>query len=248
MSASSAFPIEICEFVIDAVYDMHLHHPPDFVWESDPEHGPEPLDSYYCLSIRQQTLRACALTCRAWHKRAGVLLWKHVALTHEPSRQFAAFLETMISVAPDYQSLPAVASLRMSGECRREYGWSGWPIQPLPHLKFPIAPSEDSPAYKGMTSTLDRIRRPLFPALTEIYLRGCTFTTASDFFEFLWTCPQLSHLVMQDCDVHTDGVDSIAIGRTQGFQHKHRAEILTKLTSLYIYVSKFCVSVVIHII
>lgn len=242
MSASSAFPIEICEFVIDAVYDMHLHHPqaPDFVWESDPEHGPEPLDSYYCLSIRQQTLRACALTCRAWYKRAGVLLWKHVALTHEPSRQFAAFLETMISVAPDYQLSPVVSSLWMSGECRREYGWSGWPIQPLPHLKYPTVPlAENSPAYKGMTSTLDRIRRPLFPALTEIYLRGCTFTTASDFFEFLWTCPQLSHLAMQDCDVHTDDVNLNAIGRTQGFQNKHRAEILTKLTSLHIYVSEF---------
>lgn len=214
--------MDVWDTVIDAVYDTYHHHPADFVWQSDPEHGPGALYSYYNLRLRQQTLRACALTCRAWHKRAGFLLWKHVVLTRKTSCHFAAFLQAMISDTSDYRSLPAVSSLHMSGDYMRELDGRGSPIQPLPYLDSPgITPSENSSSHPGLTATLDRIRRPLFPALTEVYLRGCAFHTMCDFFKFLWSCPRLSHLAMQDCEVQYDPADSSAIAVMHEFHHKH---------------------------
>lgn len=235
---ASAVPVDVWEAVLDAVYDAYYHHPSDFVWQSDPNHRfAGPLHNFHDLALRQRTLRSCALTCRAWRERAQFLLWKHVVFTVEPSRQFSALLAAMLSRIADYQSPPVVSSLYMLGQHMPIYGLMGRAIPPLPHWNLPLATSWDSEVEPGPPSALDRVRRPFFPALTDINLMRCTFNSVCDFFEFLWSCPRLSHLVLQDCDLQTGHVDSVAILSMDVFAREHQTEILTNLTSLYIHVS-----------
>ncbi|KAL1950536.1 hypothetical protein VTO73DRAFT_5660 [Trametes versicolor] len=80
-----------------------------------------------------------------------------------------------------------------------------------------------------------RMRTPFFAALTDLALDRCTFDSVCDFFDLVWSCPELSRLVVQDCDVQTGPVDVPAIRQMHAFAREHKTEIFTKLTDLRLY-------------
>ena len=65
-------PTEVCEGVIDAVYDSRIRY----------------------LRSNYDTLRSCALVCRAWRPRAQVMLFRRIALKDVASlHEFSALLD-----------------------------------------------------------------------------------------------------------------------------------------------------------
>lgn len=223
MPPTPPIPTEIWEAVLDALCESD---PPNFA-HSAPLARPS---FYHQFRLRQRTLRACALTCQTWRKRAEFLLWQHAVLANDDS--FAAFVATVLSdTSSRFSTSLSLVHLLYT---ELPLGIHDLFITPFPNLRLFTARSMQFSAYPPI---FHRMRTPFFAALTELSLDRCTFDSVCDFFDLVWSCPELSRLLVQDCDVQTGPVDVPAIRRMHAFAREHKAEIFTKLTDLRLYVS-----------
>ncbi|KAI0816889.1 hypothetical protein BC628DRAFT_1405090 [Trametes gibbosa] len=193
---SCPLPIEVCEAIMDAL----SYHRISMVLDRREQNRSR---------IRQRTLCACALTCRAWRARAQHLLRAHPYLANQHS---VSLLSASVRAIRD-QWTPYVSILRLNG---------GGGVQRSGHSTTSPSTTKNPDTGISMASTTDlllcpfpnlhtfyasvitmdfgprllRMRPPLFFAISTLLLDRCTFDSVRAMFDVVWACPNVSFLVI----------------------------------------------------
>ncbi|KAI0821820.1 hypothetical protein BC628DRAFT_778665 [Trametes gibbosa] len=171
---SCRFPIEVCEKIIDEVVQDHL-------WSTD-----------------RDTLRNCALTCRAWRPRAQCRLWG------SPRSLDASSIDMFIADlrhGPDHL-LSLIHTLDIyftysDDICRLNELLLTSRIPNLHTLELRYASDvAQSPSLnlKLIHPRVLRMRPPLLSHVTRLKLSACHFGSLQMMFRMIWACPRLSSL------------------------------------------------------
>ncbi|KAI0364805.1 hypothetical protein BV20DRAFT_818576 [Pilatotrama ljubarskyi] len=174
-------PIEIWEHIMEALQWYHQGI----------------IYAYSDAVAAQATVRACALTCRAWRPRAQFYLWRHPSITHEKCA--VAFTVILRCISPWFAGHVCTLDLNFAF-------WSSGPH--LPHLGdlFLLSlPNLRRLVIRNLRS--DAIRVPpwlrtqltLCAPIINLELTSCMFDTARTMFHIIWSSPHLRTLGIQGC-------------------------------------------------
>ncbi|KAH9846165.1 hypothetical protein C2E23DRAFT_854023 [Lenzites betulinus] len=199
---SCRLPVELCEAVMDAV----SYHQISMVLDRRKQNRSR---------LRQRTLCACALTCRAWRARAQHLLRTRPYL---PSQRAISLLTA--SVRADREKWARhLMIMRLNGS---GIGRSGSGSTTSSRAKDPIGISTASctdlllcsfpnlHTFHASVTTLDfgprllRMRPPFFLAITTLLLDRCTFDSVRAMLDVIWACPNVSMLVIMTSYLRRD--------------------------------------------
>ncbi|KAH9851506.1 hypothetical protein C2E23DRAFT_227194 [Lenzites betulinus] len=180
---SCPLPIEVCEFVIDAIVSLYARQP----WLRTPRIG--------------DALRNCALTCRAWRPRAQRRLWEVVRLDAFSVNKFVAKIR---HVPARLASLVHTLEIYLEeGDpiCRLNELLLASTIPGLHTLELHYRPYGFSrPAglnLKLIHPKVLRTRPPLLAHVTSLKLSRCCFASLRAMFDVIWACPSLSSLKLE---------------------------------------------------
>ncbi|KAI0353193.1 hypothetical protein OH77DRAFT_1512833 [Trametes cingulata] len=203
--SSSRLPIELCETIIDAI------RPSCAAWYDDPRESP--------------TLKACALTCRAWRPRAQLNLWKAVLLQHR-ERVMPEFVAAARG-SPD-RLAPLVRTM-----CLHPFG-ERVPLDVfmlgLPNLHMLVL---EAVMWTPFPPRASRMRMPLLASVRELALSRCGFHTVKDMLDVVWSCPNLSRVVILNCSFTRERLTEAESARLSTLRKRPGA--CEKLTSLRLF-------------
>ncbi|KAI0357280.1 hypothetical protein OH77DRAFT_151406 [Trametes cingulata] len=208
-------PIELCETIMEDVSNTSWSHYP----RMHSRRG----------DIRQRTLCACALTCRAWRYPAQRLLRMLPRLARPQSiAQFVA----SVRGDPDGWK-PLVRALRIDGGLKAKQYMSMALGSDILMPPFPCLQSLDVSAVKfDLRPTLLHMRRSFFASIRNLFLERCWFDTVPAMFDIIWSCPELVHLEILYCEVRNE--DLPLAKDAQLFSIRSRRGACEKLTRLRI--------------
>ncbi|KAI0668786.1 hypothetical protein C8Q78DRAFT_247583 [Trametes maxima] len=176
-------PIEIWEYVMEIVSDIALSL--DFF---NPEHSGL---NRRLLELRQSTLYACMLSCRAWKIRARALLWAHPNV----SGQLSASLISS-PVRHGHQNWTSyIMTMRMQGQDLGSTRMGDLLIIPIPQMRALAMVG----VRFSLGSRLLRMPLPFFGSLTRMRLEDCWFDTIRAMLDVVWACTNLSGLAIRFC-------------------------------------------------
>ncbi|EIW65384.1 uncharacterized protein TRAVEDRAFT_42755 [Trametes versicolor FP-101664 SS1] len=163
---SCRIPIELCESIMDAVSE---HEALQFDWLVGLEW--------------QDTLCACALTCRAWRARAQHLLWISPRLV---DTRRVALITAALPTAPRSLTTTLVLS-RLDLSSTSELFMHSFPN--LRQLSCHRVSFERGPPLQIL-----RMRLPFFDSIPILHMRNCSFRSLRATLDVIWAFPNLSSL------------------------------------------------------
>lgn len=165
---SCRVPIELCETIIDTLPIRTIAS----------RRG----DYYAGLQV-QRTLRACALTCRAWRVRAQLVLW---VSPHLESEHYLALFAAALRTGPK----PLITNLwlHQSTFVRSAELF----MHTFPNLRNLTCSKADFD--HGPPLSILRMRLPFFASVTVLRLVHCRFRSLRAMLDMVWAFPNLAVL------------------------------------------------------
>lgn len=177
---NSRLPIEVCERVIDECFY--------FDWRPD----------------RNETLRACALTCSAWLPRSRYNLYHELRV--RDSKSAGSIVDTLTARSElaehvrvidvwlgSYASLTQVLSLPLLKKCQRleiNINWDNFPPRYVQNCLVPLLTK--------------------FESVVELNFTAWSAASAVDFFHIIWAMPQLLSCKLEYAEQWTPTAASLA--------------------------------------
>ncbi|KAH9851500.1 hypothetical protein C2E23DRAFT_829363 [Lenzites betulinus] len=174
------FPIEICELIIDAIAGKHPR------------------------KSERDSLRNCALTCRAWRTRAQHRLWeiprrldatsvnKFIAEIRQIPIHLASLVHTLLIHFRYDDKICRLNELLLT---------SSMPNLRTFELQYTANTGRDvstSLNLKVIHPRVLRIPPPLLAHVTRLKLSACRFDSLRAMFDVVWACPNLSSLRLEN--------------------------------------------------